>query len=519
MNQNSLQYDQASGLMDSESYNWQPIDENGFTSPWAPKAEKVHTIYNYLIATILTMVVSVGFAVSFPICLHWSLIILSFCGIIVTADLVAWIRGEVDVFDLKVPVAGILYLNTYLAPLLHLCYNLYGEGIYTRDWPLFFGYMGCFNLGGICALKFGQMIFFKLTKFPKKVWLIDSRKLSTILWPVLTVSLLATLIVRVFFGGLVKESGSYTISAGAAQFYGQLSWLLMLGDPAPTIILLSIIHFVSQHLQYGQPKNFTIWCSLIFMAVLQFFWVGLRGSRSAIMWGLVIVVAMIHFRWKPFKIKTLLFGLILIVIFLHLYDYRKKFGQRGWAAFYSSAVREELKHAGGTERTILATVLGDLAKADVQAFLLYGLMENVPDYKYIYGKTYIMSALVFIPRGIWPSKPLSPKLEAGTKLQGYSSTASSSRVYGLAGEAMLNFGYYGIIPAFFIYGCALGWMRKKIVTMVPYDSRFFLVPLLLLICLLSVDGDTDNWTFGMLKMGILPFIIIYFSSIRIKLEQ
>lgn len=493
----------------------QRYDGQEFSSPWAPKKYKAAPILNYSLAAIISIIVSGICAVSFPICRHWSLIPLTLCGSLAGADLIAWIRGEIDTFDLKVPVAGVLYLNCSLAPLLNMGYGIYSREVYTRDWPLFFGYMACFNLAGIFSLKLAEIMSFRLIKPVKSIWSIDSSKMTMILLPVLGISLLASLVVRIFFGGLIKQFGSLVgVSSGAVEYLGHASWLIMLGDPAPTLIMMAIIHFVSRGLRNSRPSVFLVWFVLIAMAAFQFFWVGLRGSRSAIMWGVIAVTAMIHFRWRPFRIRTILLGMFVIFIFIHLYDYRKKLGPRGWAAFYSAKAREELSYEKGG--TLLNTLLGDLAKADIQAFLLYGLMENVPDYKYLYGRTYVMSALTFVPRGIWKNKPKSPKLVAGTQLQGYSSTVTSSRVYGLAGEAMLNFGYYAIVPAFFIYGWVLGWIRKKIASMDPFDSRFFLVPLLLVVCQISITGDTDNWVFGVVKMGVLPFIVVFFGSVRQK---
>jgi hypothetical protein len=130
------------------------------------------------------------------------------------------------------------------------------------------------------------------------------------------------------------------------------------------------------------------------------------------------------------------------------------------------------------------------------------------------GKSYVMSALMFIPRAIWRTKPSSPKVEAGSILTGYSGLAASTRQYGLVGEAMLNFSYYGVVPAFLTFGIFIGWLRKKIATMNAADSRFFLIPVLIYAATFMFIQDSDNWMFYLVKMGTLPFIIVFFGSVR-----
>jgi hypothetical protein len=124
------------------------------------------------------------------------------------------------------------------------------------------------------------------------------------------------------------------------------------------------------------------------------------------------------------------------------------------------------------------------------------------------------TVFTLIPRGIWKTKPISIKADAGTALQGYSPITVSSAVYGLAGEAMLNFGYWGIVPAFFVYGTLLGWFRKKLATMEPSDSRFFLVPIVIITFGLALGADSRNLMMGLLKLGVLPLVVVFLGSLR-----
>jgi hypothetical protein len=147
--------------------------------------------------------------------------------------------------------------------------------------------------------------------------------------------------------------------------------------------------------------------------------------------------------------------------------------------------------------------------------MLYRLKKYGGEYQYAWGGTYAMAVLTFIPRVVWKSKPEIITYAGASLLYGYpKGTVRATKVYGLAGEAMLNFGYYGIAPPFFVLGLVLGWFRKKIATMGPHDARFFLVPILLMLFQGAITGNLGLWAFGTLKLGMLPFILIYFSSTK-----
>ena len=203
----------------------------------------------------------------------------------------------------------------------------------------------------------------------------------------------------------------------------------------------------------------------------------------------------------------------MVFIFVYLYGFYKKLGVRGFEAFYSKEVRESMAYE--RKYTLLNTLLGDLSKADIQAFMLYRLKEHGGEYQYTWGGTYAMAVLTFIPRAVWRNKPNPTPFAGGLLIKGYKVHATF--VYGLAGEGMLNFGYYGIVPPFFVVGLMLGWFRKKIATMEPYDARFFLTPVLIILFLGTINGDAGLWVLSTLKNGLLPFILVYFGSIRTAL--
>jgi hypothetical protein len=149
--------------------------------------------------------------------------------------------------------------------------------------------------------------------------------------------------------------------------------------------------------------------------------------------------------------------------------------------------------------------------------MVYRATHFSDQYEYRKGLTYAISATTFVPRAIWKGKPLFVKKRAGTEFLGGLATQTSHRVYGLAGEAILNFGLYGIVPSFMFLGLILGIMRKKITTLYPDDSRFFFIPVFCVISIFLVISDSDNFMFALVKMTSLPFLVVYFGSLKTRI--
>jgi hypothetical protein len=158
--------------------------------------------------------------------------------------------------------------------------------------------------------------------------------------------------------------------------------------------------------------------------------------------------------------------------------------------------------------------LGDLARADTDAYLLHNLVKDPEDYDYRWGLTYLGGFSILIPRNVWPDRP-EFKVEAGTEAQlGRMAVWRSSRVYGLAGEALLNFGPLGVPPMFALFGALLGWYRRKLQSWEAMDSRLLIAPFFAVLFILGLVMDTDNIVFAAVTKGALVFTAIYVASRR-----
>jgi len=133
-----------------------------------------------------------------------------------------------------------------------------------------------------------------------------------------------------------------------------------------------------------------------------------------------------------------------------------------------------------------------------------------------------MGALaLLIPKSMWPERPPT-KVKEGTQIQyGANSYVPSSwvssRVYGLAGEWMLNFGP-ALVPLSFIFlGLLVGLVGNAFLTWPPSDARWLLYPLLVNLCFVVLVGDSDNVIFFLVKNCLIPIVVIKHSVKKLLL--
>lgn len=478
----------------------------------APRGSMVE---NYATAAVVTFLMILGFAILAPGCRHWFVMPLWICGILAGADIVAWIRGQLDNFDPRAMIGILAYHGCAVSPLLHM---FHGNDAFTpyfnsqiEDWGYWFGVMSGFNALGLVIFHLVQARTYRATRPLRTTWQVDdSRFLNVLLWAI-AVSAVATAFIILRFGGLKRDS-DFLQTGGDALVH--TSWVLMLGDPLGLLIAMGVVRALSDPRR--RKSIATIAIVLVALAVAQFLILGLRGSRSALLYVLFMVAGMCHYRLGKIKVRWVLLGGVLMLAFVYYYAFFKRMGAQGFQALQSTEARLALEARTGI--TFTGILLGDLSRAEMQTFMLHRLYNHSDRYRLRYGQTYWRSALTVIPRAIWPDKPPG-KEEAGTNLQYGEGTfrlnvSKSTRVYGLAGEAMLNFGTFGIPMMFAVYGWLVGWYRRKLSSLRADDARLFIVPMFSLALILTFFADSDNLIFGLLKNGTLPTLVVVLGSVR-----
>ena len=443
---------------------------------------------------------------------HWFLIPISFCGILIGPDAVGWFRGRFSTFD-PAGLIGVLGFHFFfVAPLLHVAWGYWiGDVAPPPDWRDWLGFMALLNVIGLGLYQIGRRIPLSQKTAAAKIWYLDSQIFNWLVPLSIAVSLCAQVWVYRQFGGI---TGYMQARMDNPRAFEGMGWIFMISESAPILAAFFII------VRAGRTGNVTwkkVSIALAALFLMQMIFGGLRGSRSETVLLLFWVVGCVHLINRPIPRKFIFLGCAFLSVFLYLYGFYKNMGVEASRAFSASSdERDEMEESTG--RTWKMLVLNDLGRSDVQAFILFRLKNDPDDFAYANGRTYLGSLSLLVPHWVSSKRPETIEKE-GTEIQtgtgGYFHDISwSSRVYGLAGESMLNFGSASVPLVYGLYGLFVGWFRRFLQSLSPNDARLLLIPFGVYMCVSAVSADSDNLTYGLVKNGLVPFLVVFLCAVR-----
>ena len=482
---------------------------------------------NLLISCIGCFITLFVFLVLTPKVAHWFLIPVVCCGIVVGCDAVSWARGRCDLFD-PVGFVGLVGIHFFfLAPMLHILwgYTLGDERPAVDpppDWRDCLGWMAILNFAGLLAYRAAR--HWVGTRAPAKpvrsVWRLNGRNLLFGASCGFAISLTAQGWIYGRYGGISGFVEAFTEKTGEANFadaaFMGMGWMFMLAECFP---ILSLICFAAW---FGRTRIGRSWPAIILLFIaffiLRMIFGGLHGSRSNTIWALFWAGGIIHLWVRPLTKKFVCLGICFVVAFMYVYGFYKSLGSNAVEAFHADQTAEVGDETG---RTFTTLMLGDLGRSDVHAFILYRLMRPESDYHYAWGRTYLGTLALFIPRSVWPGRPPT-KLKEGTEVQyGVGSFDpegwASAREYGIAGEGMLNFGPLCVPFFYFLFGLAVMRVQRFIATRDRDDARLLLCPFLVILCFWMLVADSSTMLFVIIKDGLPPLLVLWFASRRERL--
>lgn len=479
-----------------------------------PKTAYKNSVFVSFFICILTVV---GFLQTSEQFLHWFLIPITLSGILIGIDAVNWLRGRLNIFD-PVGILGLLGFHFFfLTPLLHVSWDIWLVYVTPPpDWRPWLGGMAILNLLGIWVYRiFRNPGLTGENQSEKTVWRIEQQRFLPILCFSLTLSAVLQILVYQRFGGLTGYINAATDVVGRGEAFAGTGLLFVLSESFPILAMMGFAAYARKNKSMRtQPVLVVV---LIIFLVLQIFFGGLRGSRSNTVWALFWAAGIIHFWIRPISKKEISLGLVLLVLFMYMYGFFKAAGLEGvGTALEGQEARASLTEKTG--RSWQGLILQDLGRSDIQAFLLYRLMRHDTDYEYAWGRTYVAAVSILIPAAIWPERPENKSKEGTDAQYGMGSYAPgiwvSSKIYGLAGETMLNFGPFVVPFAFVLLGVVVGRVRRWLFTWEATDTRLLLLPMLVNFSFAILVSDADNLVFFMMKRGTLPFLVLLMSCKR-----
>lgn len=487
------------------------IPESEIINTGYPKQNSL--VYSFFFCSLITLF----FTLFYSDLYHWFIIPVFCCGVIIGMDAVDWFRGDINVFD-PAGLLGLLGLHFFfMAPILHVAWNIWLQNVsYPADWRYWLGWMAIINFVGLFIYRMTRVGLKRRHKELrlKKTWEIDERKFIPIYVILLVISASLQIWVYTRFGGLGGYITSYVEGSGVFEGMG---WIFMISESFPILCIIGFAYFGRK------SKLMKSWLViipvLIVFIVLQMLFGGLRGSRGNTLYAMIWAIGIIHFIMRPIPKRVMIAGFLFFLAFLYIYGFYKSAGVEVARIIRNPEAIRELEEETG--RTMQRVLLNDLARSDIQAFILYRMSSPGSDYEYGFGRSYVGDISVVVPTIILPFEVPS-KVKEGTEIQygegSYNSdTLRSTRIYGLTGEAMLNFGPFIAPFAFALLGIII-YMLNRLLNglslLGTLDSRYFLFPFLVVVSLLFLSADLDNVIFFMVKDGLLPTLLIFICSKR-----
>jgi hypothetical protein len=372
------------------------------------------------------------------------------------------------------------------------------------DWRPWLGSMALLNAFGLVAYRLARGAAAPgrgAAGRTKRTWVMAPHGFPLVLGIGVAVSLAANAYVFAGFGGL----GGYIESFERAEGFEGLGWVLLVSESLPILLFMAYVVFLRGT---GAPGPAT-WVGFGVLMIIQVVLAGLRGNRGDTVLVAAWAVAMAHYWVRPLGVRVVRVGAALMVVFAFFMGFYKAAGFDGLvAALTDPTERAELEESTG--RDLNALILGDLARSDVQARLLYGTQHwQVEDFAM--GRTYLAGLAVVVPRSVWPDRPVG-FVEWGTDALYGKGTAelgfTSTRNYGIGGEGILNFGPVGVVVAMGALGFAVRGVRRLVYGLDVDDARRLLIGPLPVLAAYLLLIPTGVAVFLLVKNVALPFAVV-----------
>lgn len=472
-------------------------------------------IPSVVLSMLLTCSTALLFLVFTPDVRHWFILPVIGCGILIGIDAIDWVRGRLALFD-PAGLIGVLGVHIFfLCPILNVVWDHRMK--YLPDQPLdyrpWLGLLAVILLISLLAYRLARRLFRGRVQDgdANPIWRFHSRRF----WLLLTFALLISGVLQAWvyhmLGGLSGYIRAYSAWLRGENAFQGTALLFTISESFPILFIIGFA--VWSWTAPWRRQWFVIVPALLIFFLLSLIFGGLRGSRSNLIWGCFWAVGIIHLYVRPSSRKWIAAAVPLLVVFLGVYAVYKNQGSSTFHFLSSANTYEEIQSGSERAEDIL---LGDLGRSDVQSFLLYRFFDRARSHEYALGQTYLGALTIIVPRSLWPDRPPT-KVRWTTDLEfGRGAYAArgifSTRVYGLAGETMLNFGPLLVPLAFALLGIVVERLRTFMSGLELGDTRRLLVPFFCNFCFLLLLNDSDNQVFYLFKYGLIPSFIILAAS-------
>lgn len=399
----------------------------------------------------------------------------------------------------------LLLFTAVYAPIQHFFTDHWLVYIYDgpKDWTPYANKLSFIYFIGILLLILTRSIV--SSKKPNKtsnIW-ISRRASQRYIYPLMLISFLIQTYIYISLGGVT----GYILNYEEEGFSGY-GLLFIISELFPLLFIL--VYFIKTRNKTQYKKAIYIYIFLLFLFIFCLYFGGLRGSRSNTLWTLIHAFFLIHIYIRKFTLKEL--ALIGICCFMFLFIGKVYKNTRG-----SFITNTNISFTENTDRVSASRIFGgDISRYSIQAYLIYRYDQN-KFYCPKLGITYIGDITKMTPI-IKNEINLPDKVSAGTELmyglESYNSGIESSRVYGILGEFILNFGIILSPFVFIILGLVVCYINNVIQSFSDKDIRVFLIPVFINLVFLCINSDLDNIFFFSMKRILPLFIVLFCISVK-----
>ncbi|MEV0005019.1 O-antigen polymerase [Micromonospora sp. NPDC050980] len=405
--------------------------------------------WELLAAGALTTLLSVTLVIGVPSLRHWFMAPVTVGGALIGAEAVRWFRRGTDVLEPRACAGLFGFHFFYLVPVLTVANRTWGTDYYNApDWPEAIGALSVLNVVGLCVYR----LVLDAPGGPPR-----QRRPGRILHLrtfYLVGAAAAALSMALFFGYQVRSFGGFPAFVAAMTNRAdppdltRLGSILLVSQAFPLLVYtLALVRWRDAFAR--GPVRLTL--LLAGLVVAQFFVAGLGGSRSSTLWPLLLALVMAHLVVRRLSRRALLVPAVLILVFLYGAGFFKAGGVDSIREIRQTGSVSQAESATGRSLPLLLT--GDLGRTDVQALVLHRLLSGQMEPEL--GTTYLAPVRLWLPNSIAPLD-FETKRDVGSRwlynpLFGRGER-NASKVYGMAGEGMINFGLLGGVLSFAVYG-------------------------------------------------------------------
>lgn len=447
----------------------------------------------------------------FPTAQDPALIPITLGGVLIGAELVRVISLKLDLLSPRsiISIFGVYFF--YLVPVLHLALDHWLSYIPSPDnWQNALGNFARYQ--AICIIIYLFAVSFS-TPPPNKRY-VNERLFSRWAKALIFLGFVAWMAVAISFGGPVGYLQSLINETAELSGYGTI---LILAECWPSILLALILILKRRQLETRPGLLVLLFISFV---LLQFIVGGLRGSRALTVWPFLIGLIICHLVVRKISVRTLISIAVVLFGFSWVYSIYKSAAGDIVNLFTGDQTTGELADQTGRGVEMLATE--DFGRAGVQT-LVYSHIQSGWDWTW--GETYLGDFFKFVPDQLHSFEWRDKTAVATEMFYGLPSEDlggfKSSRILGLTGEAMVNFGLLGPIVIFVLFGLFVGKAEQYFneSKQNPEATGSALIAAVLpAISILMLISDFDNLVLFFLKYAF-PLILLAWLSSRVMTKK